>query len=264
MIYDVISYNGEKEMLKLRMEILHKHVDKFVIVEAPTTFSGFPKPLYFQKHMGQFKRFENKINYHVIDEIYSANEVALADSSPNTTGASHWKREFLQKEWIKRVLIHLKDDDICYIGDADEIWEPSYSPEMGLEKLKLRVYAYYLDNRSNEAFWGTLRGKWRHIKGQCLNTLRSDTSLRGREYAGWHFTSMGGLAEVRRKLNDSYTAESYNTYDVQEKLPKRVREGKDYLGRPFEFKVEEYEWPQYLHDHRREYAHLCKGFELKL
>lgn len=249
-------------ILKLRLSMLYDHVDKFIIVEAKTTFSGLPKNLYFSKHENEFKKWWPKIDYFVIDEEYSEAERALAVASPNTVGAKHWQNEFLQKESIKKALFGLEDDDLVYIGDVDEIWSPKHR-YISPEKLLLRVYAYYLDNSSSEVFWGTLMAKWGDIKGECLNHMRSNISLRGETYAGWHFTSMGGLREVSRKLNDSYTTESYNTYEVQELLPKRLSEGRDYLGRNFTFKVDESNWPKYLKENKFYYEHLLKSYESK-
>lgn len=246
-------------MLKLHLEILSPFVDKFIIVEAKTTFSGYKKPLYFSEHERYIQKFWHKIEYFIINENYSFQEQEVAETSPNTKGAKHWKHEFLQKEAIQKALIkfEVKDDDILYIGDVDEIWEPCGT--MLPAKLKLRVYAYYLDNRSTEEFWGTFVAKYKDIKGKCLNHLRSDTKNRTEEYYGWHFTSMGGLNEIKRKLNDSYTTESYNTYEVQAKLPERYRAGIDYLGRNFTFTLDESEWPIYLKRNRKRFAPLCKG-----
>jgi beta-1,4-mannosyl-glycoprotein beta-1,4-N-acetylglucosaminyltransferase len=256
-VRDVFTYNGERDMLDLRLHALYSYVDTFVIVEAKTTFTGKPKPLYFSSHERFFKKFWNKIEYHIINEDYSPEEIALAVSSPNTQGASHWKNEFLQKESIQKALVRYCDDeDTVYIGDVDEIWEPTLVQHP--TKLKLRVYAYYLNNRSDEQFWGTLVGKYKDIKGQCLNHLRTDPGFFTEEYAGWHFTSMGGVKEVRRKLNDSYTEESYNTKDVQDNLQDRVKSGTDYLGRPFNFTLDESEWPFYLKANRSKYISLCK------
>lgn len=261
-IIDTFCYNGESDILKLRLSMLYDHVDKFIIVEAKTTFSGLPKTLYFSKHENEFKKWWQKIDYFVIDEEYSEAERALAAASPNTVGAKHWQNEFLQKESIKKALVGLNDDDLVYIGDTDEIWSPKHR-YISPEKLLLRVYAYYLDNSSSEVFWGTLVAKWGDIKGECLNHMRSNVSLRGETYAGWHFTSMGGLREVSRKLNDSYTTESYNTYEVQELLPKRLSEGSDYLGRNFTFREDTSDWPKYLHQNKKHYQHLLKGYESK-
>ena len=68
---------------------------------------------------------------------------------------------------------------------------------------------------------------------------------------------MGGEDEIRRKLNDSYTTESYNTYDVQEKLKDRIRNREDYLGRDFTFTIDESDWPHYLTNNRKQYERLC-------
>lgn len=242
--------------------MLYDHVDKFIIVEAKTTFSGLPKILYFSKYENVFKTWWPKIEYFVVDEDYSDEERTLAAASPNTIGAKHWQNEFLQKESIKKALKGLQDDDLVYVSDVDEIW--SYKHRyIAPEKLLLRVYAYYLDYLSSEVFWGPLMAKWGDIKGQCLNHMRSDVSLRGETYAGWHFTSMGGLKEVSRKLNDSYTTESYNTYEVQELLPKRLVEGSDYLGRNFTFRKDITNWPQYLREHSFIYRHLLKSYVSK-
>lgn len=256
MVYDIFTYNGEQKILDLRFNILDPYVDKFVIVEAKTTFSGNRKPLYFGHHEEKFKKWWKKIEYYIIDENYSREEIALAKSSPNTVGARHWKREFLQKESIKKALTKLQDNDLCYIGDVDEIWEPFFylgEPT----KLKLMVYAYWLNHRSNEEFWGTLVSTYGDLKNQCLNHLRTNAQ-KTNEYYGWHFTSMGGLKEVRRKLDDSYTPESYNTYEVQEKLLERLNNGTDYLGRNFKFEVDEQDWPPHLTKHKFDYLSLCK------
>lgn len=261
MTYDVFTYNGELEMLLLRLNILDPFVDRFIIVEAKTTFSGLKKPLYFSLHEHYTKKWWNKIRYYVIDENYTSAELSAAERSPNTKGASHWKNEFLQKESITKALTKLNDFDTVYIGDVDEIWKPVSFIGMGPQKLKLKVYAYYLNNRSDEEFWGTLAGKWGDIRHEYLNHLRTNTKFRTNDYFGWHFTSMGGLKEVQRKLNDSYTTESYNTMDIQLQLPERHSKGIDYLGRNFTFWEDESEWPRYLQENREEYTHLLKSNE---
>lgn len=257
MVYDVITYNGEREVLEMRLNILNEHVDRFVVVEAKTTFSGYKKPLYFSLHENHFEEWWKKIDYHIINEKYTEEEYQLAEHSPNTVGATHWKNEFLQKESILKAIKHLEDNDTVYIGDVDEIWRPYDCILTEPIKLKLKVYSYYLNNRSSEDFCGTLVSKYGDVKNECLNHLRTD-SRKSEGYYGWHFTSMGGYKEVARKLNDSYTAESYNTLSTQQNLQNRLKNGIDYLGRDFTFKVDESEWPQWLKKNKSNYKHLCK------
>ena len=255
-ILEAFTYNGERDILRLHLEMLHNYVDKFIICEAKTTFTGYKKPLYFFQHQRYFKKWWSKIEYYVIDENYTDEEINLARESPYTKGAAHWRNEFLQKESIKKGIEVLKPNphDLIYIGDVDEIINPD-SAILVPSKIKLRVFADYLNNESSEEFWGPIAVLYKDLKGKSLNELRN-TLPKSKEYGGWHFTNMGGIQQVRRKLNDSYTSESYNTYEVQEKLSSRLQEGTDYLGRPFTFKVNEENWPQYLKENKREYKHL--------
>ena len=259
MVIDCFTFNGEYDMLEIRLNILDSKVDQFIIVEAFTTFSGKPKPLYYEDQRNRFDKFSGKIKYFVVDEQYTDEEIALAERSPNTIGASHWKREFLQKESIKKALTHLKDDDICYIGDVDEIWTDDLVSSIP-EKLKLKVHTYYLNNRSSEEFWGPIRATYGQIKDSCLNHLRT-TAIKTKDYHGWHFTSIGGYEEVKRKLDDSYTDESYNTPLVQLFLEDNVNESRDFLGRPFTYHIEDLDLPAYIRYNREKFKHLFKLHE---
>src|SRR3990167_9589188 len=162
-VIDAFHYNGEQEILEIRLNILDSIVDEFIILEAPTTFSGNPKPIYFGLQKDRFKKWEHKIKHYVNKEEYTEEEYLEAKNSKYTDGDARWIREFLQKEDIKNYLTHLQDDDIVYIGDVDEIWE--HREPNGVEKLKLRVYSYYLNFLSTEEFWGCIRAKYKDIKG---------------------------------------------------------------------------------------------------
>lgn len=260
-VIDVITFNGEYDLLEIRLNVLDKYVDQFIICEAPITFSGKPKPLYFElekypiDRFGRYDKWRHKIKYYVIDE----NDPELwemALNSPNTKGAQHWKREFVHKESIKKALTHLQDDDVCFIGDCDEVWNPElyYLPKEVI-KIELLVYTYYLNNRSSERFWGTIVGKYKDIKNECLNHLRSNNQIKSDWVGGWHFTSMkDGL---KRKLEDSYTSDSYATPQVMASLDENIKNNKDFLGRGFTFIKDESEWPQYLKYNKEKYKYLC-------
>lgn len=257
MIIDVCTYNGEKDLWDIHYNVLKDYVDEFIVVEFDKTFSGKRKfPSFPLCYMGE--PFPPRVKYHFIHEEEYEKYREMAGKSPNTQGAEHWKREFMQKESIKDTLIHLKDDDVVFIGDVDEIWE---MPPVAISipaKLKHRVYAYYLNNHSSEEFYGTLASMYGCIKNACLNHVRSTRHLKINEYAGWHFTSMGGYEAVKKKLDDSYTEETYNSPEVQRQLKDNVENLKDFLGRPFTYKIDESEWPQYLKDNKDKYQHLMK------
>jgi len=253
MVIDVCTYNGEKELWDIHYNVLKDYVDEFIVLEFDKTFSGEKRSVCFEPP----KNNEKEIRHYVHDERLYEKYRELAESSPNTAGASHWKREFMQKESIKDTLGHLKDDDIVFIGDVDEVWSPPTLNWLGPIKLKLKVYTYYLNNRSSEEFWGTLKAPYGVIKNQVLNHLRTNAP-RSDKYGGWHFTSMGGAENLMKKLTDSYTQESYATPTVLENVSYNVEHNKDFLGRNFTYHVDESGWPEYLKRESLKYRGLCK------
>jgi len=259
MIYDTFTFNGEYDLLEIRLSILADFVDKFIIVESKETFSGKPKTLYYEKEKERYKKWHDKIEYYVIPDVYKEKYMAMASLSPNTIGATHWKTEFCQKEAIKDALVNLKDSDVCFIGDVDEIWYPEridyFKSVKEPEKLKLQVYSYFVNNRSDEEFWGTIVTKYQDVRGACLNHLRVNSRKTIDTY-GDHFTSMGGYEEVKRKLSDSYTRESYWTEEVEDNLKMNIDSRLDFLGRDFTCTLSEVDLPKYVLDNKNKYGHL--------
>lgn len=253
MIIDTITFNGEHELFEIRYNILKDFVDGFRVIEFDETFSGKPKQKLFHQEWPKVK------HYFVPKETWSKYR-DLALSSPNTQygqGAEHWIREFCQKESIKDCLTDL-NEELVFIGDCDEIWDPSvhYENFTVPVKLKLRVYSYFLNNCSNEEFAGTLFSKYLWVKNECLNHVRANT-WKTDFYAGWHFTSIGGTEKVKQKLTDSYTKESYATDMVLDNLSNNIENSRDFLGRNFQYRIEEEEWPRYLKENKEKYKHLC-------
>lgn len=255
-IIDVCTVNGEKDLWDIHYNVLKDYVDEFIVVEFDQTFSGTKKDRFhiYDLDTRDYPKATFKVHLDGLYEKYKE----MAEQSPNTVGAEHWKREFAQKESIKDALTHLNDDDIVFVGDVDEIWEPEPYTIQHPIKLKLTVYTYWLNNKSSEDFWGTLVSKYGYIKNNCLNHLRSINHYKTRLAHGWHFTSMGGYEAVKKKLEDSYTRESYWTPAVESSLEANIDQGKDFLGRGFTYHLDESDWPKYLKDNKEKYSHLCK------
>lgn len=281
-IYDVFTLYNELDLLEIRMNILDSAVDYFVIIEATETFSGKPKPLHFEENRKRFKQWEHKIIYHVTsdtpkdqDELRSRlaqnpnmseldkSIIHNALTSDNIApGAIHWFKEFYQKESIKKALVGLSDNDICFIGDVDEIWNPAviidYTKD-DIFKLRQKVYTYYLNNRSNEPWAGTLVTKYKNIKNNCLNHLRT---ARKTEYTkvsdgGWHFTNQGGVEQIKKKL-ESYGHQEYNTEEIKTKLQEKINTNSDFIGRGFKFWIEERDLPEFIIKNKKKYQHMFK------
>jgi len=255
-VIDIFTFNGEYDILKMRYEMLKDVVDEFIICEADLAFSGHPKPMYSMATDVFYDPIYTwpKVKIWKIEHKYTEQEVELARNSKYTQGHPRWMLEYLQKEDIKKALTHLKDDDIVYIGDVDEIWE--HREPNGIEKLKLRVYTYWLNNLSSEEFWGPIRAYYKDVKDKCFNDIRNDTRYRTTDYQGWHFTNQGGLEAVKQKVKDQYNEEVFNK-EIGENLDKRFGVA-DYIGRDFTFVTDESDWPSWLLINREEFAHLLK------
>lgn len=246
MIYDTTIFNGEYDILEIRLNILAPFVDKFIIVEGAETFSGNVKPLYWiERDKDRFAEWEDKIVYKVItdydDEDINNQILERADY----VDQSAFKKAFYQKESIRKVLegLSLNDEDIVYFGDVDEIWKPQ---EVDGEVYKLRqlAYSYYLNNRSPEDWRGTIVTKWKNLRNGCLNDMRAKPK-NILEDGGWHFTNLGGLQAIKLKL-ESYDHQEINIPWVKDGLATRLADNVDFLGRNFSFWVEENDLPPYI------------------
>ena len=65
-IYDCFQFFDEEMLLDLRLNILDKYVDKFVITEATYAHNGKFKKLVFD--INKFSKFKDKIIYIVVDK----------------------------------------------------------------------------------------------------------------------------------------------------------------------------------------------------
>ena len=106
-IFDCVLYNGEIEVLLLRLHELHEVVDVFVIVESTKTCSGEPKALHLRAQWAQVRLFARKIRYVVVTD--DSGQFCARD------------REGFQRNSILRGLLDSLDSDLICISAVDEI-----------------------------------------------------------------------------------------------------------------------------------------------
>jgi len=85
-IYDCFQFFDEEMLLDLRLNIMDRYVDKFVITEATYTHNGKVKKLIFD--INKFAKFKDKIIYIVVDKQHP--DLFKIDESDNQV-----------KQWIK-------------------------------------------------------------------------------------------------------------------------------------------------------------------
>jgi beta-1,4-mannosyl-glycoprotein beta-1,4-N-acetylglucosaminyltransferase len=247
MIYDCFTFFNELDLLEIRLNILDEYVDYFVLGESSETFSGLEKPLYYLENKDRFSKWNHKIIHHFNGKLETKNS---------------FDRAFFQKEGMMDSIKHLKDDDIVYYGDLDEIWKPQDVDDK-VYKLHQLNYAYYLNYRSSEEWIGTIVGKYKNIRKMGFNYLRANPTDFKYD-GGWHFTSMGGPEQIRKKI-ESYDHQEYNIEWIKDTIEERMKEGKDFVGRstdwkgvPFSFRVDESELPSYILNNKERYIEYFK------
>lgn len=211
MIYDCFFFFDELDLLEIRLNVLDSVVDKFVIVESTETFNGKTKSLVFKDNRDRFKKWNDKIIYHCVDDFPQDKDMLeKALLSPNTGNKEHWwVREFYQKEsLIKALNTVCLDEDIVFVSDVDEIWNPKIKIEKGnlVYRPKQTAYPFFLNNRSNQdinAWTGTRYGKFKTLKKYGSNHFRTEREVQGvlQENGGWHFSWLG---KKPNKWNDDH------------------------------------------------------------
>jgi beta-1,4-mannosyl-glycoprotein beta-1,4-N-acetylglucosaminyltransferase len=218
-LYDCFLFFNELDLLEIRLNELSSVVDKFVLAESTTTFTGFPKPLYFEENRARYEMHADKI-VHIIFE------------NPLAAATSPWAREFAQRDALDRGLANAQIDDLVLLSDADEIPDPRVlrqlkeSPPHRNEVacLELRMFYYYVNFEAEQRWLRSgprcvvrdgLVGmqRLRNIRGPHPNPVRD--SIRGfrtwRNFgrhvrrrvvrnAGWHFSYLGGIEAIQAKL----------------------------------------------------------------
>ena len=122
-IYDCFMFFDEEMLLDLRLNIMDKYVDKFVITEATYMHSGKPKKLIFD--INKFSKFRDKIVYIPIDQPppglieIKKNDSIEEKQSKMTINAK--EREMYQINKTQDGIVGANQEDIIIISDVDEI-----------------------------------------------------------------------------------------------------------------------------------------------
>jgi len=214
----------EEMLLDLRLNVLDKYVDKFVISEATYKHNGKPKKLLFD--INKFQKFKDKIIY-VVAENQNLGLTKIKENDSEELKISKlitnsYTREVNQENKIQDGIIGADPDDIIIMSDLDEI------PNLENENLKLinnkliffkQKMFYYKFNLLYEGmpWYGSKACKKKYfitphwlkwIKNKKYPWWRLDTFFSKTKYSdihfisdgGWHFTNIRKARDVENKL----------------------------------------------------------------
>ena len=245
-IYDCFSYWDEDLLLDLRLNLLNKYVDYFVIIEGNKTWQNNPKKLKFS--LENHKKFKDKIIYVKVQDM--------------PDGDNPYLRENFQRNAIQRGLVNAEEEDIIIISDLDEIPNPKvfhlFEKKMRYAVFK-QMHFYYklnLHSQKNPYWYGSricvkkyLRSpQWlRDLKFKKrpfwrIDKLRLNNII---ENGGWHFCNLKEPEQLLYKYKN--LCETNDPHVFKEKIDEkyldideikiRVNEGKDIIGREENYKA---------------------------
>jgi hypothetical protein len=244
MIVDAFTFFNEVELIKLRLATLAPVIDRFVIVESTKTHQGAEKDLVFPSLRNEFAHLSAKIVYVVVDDMPS--------------GIDPWERENHQRRCIVRGLHDLTRNDSVLISDVDEIPDPeaikassqeTYNKVVGFQQQLFYYFTNYACNELSQLPWTLMTKFDENFDAQTLRLMivaAQAAMLSGGPLpagihlmpnAGWHFSFLGGLDRIVRKL-ESYAHVEFNTSHIKNAttLNSSIQQGKDILGRELTFR----------------------------
>jgi len=280
----------EEMLLDLRLNIMNKYVDKFVITEATYMHSGKEKKLVFD--INKFSKFKDKIIYKVVDKQPSNLEIINENDSIDIRGSklinNSAKRENFQRDVAKLSLNEAEEDDIILVNDIDEIPNLDQVNLNNINKkliiFKQKIFYYKFNLLYRDVFWHGSRAckkknfkspQWlRNIKHRKYPFWRIDVLFSEKKYSdiyyvengGWHFTNIKSPEDLEKKFNNflhhqDFEASGLNLYDIKEKVKnKKILydlgvDQRDYKWRGDKSlkKVNFSELPDYLNNNYKKY-----------
>ncbi|XP_059635129.1 uncharacterized protein LOC132277313 [Cornus florida] len=180
-VFDGIMFSNELDMLEIRWRELHPYVTKFVILEANTTFTGIPKPLFFASNRNRFAFAEGKIVHGVFPGL--AASYGLHEDP--------WRLESLQRGAMNGLLRRagISSGDLVIMSDTDEIPSPHTVKLLqwcdgmpSVLHLELRDYMYSFEFPVDYSSWRATI----HIYGPQTRYRHSRQTDLILSDAGWH------------------------------------------------------------------------------
>ena len=216
----------EEMLLDLRLNVMNKYIDKFIITESTYMHSGKSKKLTFD--INKFSKFKDKIIYNVVEKLPENIEIINKDDDKITRGNklihNSIKRENYQREMAKNSLKDAQDEDLIIINDIDEI--PNLE-DVNFNNInnkiiifKQRTFYYKFNLLYKNLIWHGSKAckkkffrspQWlRNVKHKKYPIWRLDLVFSKRKYndiyyvknGGWHFTNIKSPEDLEKKFKN--------------------------------------------------------------
>ena len=247
-VFDCTTYFDEPLLFELRLNILSKYVDEFIVCEATYTHSGQKKKINFDKN--SYPDFKDKITHIVVeqqpDNLLEINESNKFDNSLFRLNAA--KRIEKQRNELISYFDEANDNDWIIYSDSDEIPDLSKinlrntNKKIVLFKQKFFYYKFNLILESQDWF-GSKACKFsalksftdlRNTKTKKYKWWRLDTIFKNDKFinlqivddGGWHFTELKNPKQIYIKHkndehHDEFDLTGINENDIEDMVKNR-------------------------------------------
>jgi hypothetical protein len=202
-VFDAFPFFNELDLLRVRLVEHDPFVDRFILIEADRTHTGRPKPYYFDQTDPRFAPFAGKIIHR---------SVALQESPANA-----WVNENAQRDAILNAA-NFADDDVLFISDADEFLSRRHWLDLlrrvqveGVVGVRQTMYYYQINLLAGDDWNRARLCTFGHLRCERLTPtqLRLAQVPITSQPCGWHFSYIGDVAAIRRKI-EAFAHQEYN------------------------------------------------------
>jgi len=260
-IYDCFQYFNEDHIVDLRLNILNKYVDYFVISESTKTHQGKNKRINFD--IKKFSKFKNKIKFIVADYKEEINFI-------NHTGGESPVEQH-QRNTLIEGLKNASSQDLLILSDSDEIPDLTKLPEINNKKKyiafsqKMFMYKLNLQNLNENDWIGSKITKVKNLKSmQDLRNLkfkkypfwRIDKIDQQIINGGWHFSFLQTPEQIIEKIRSFSHGEFNNEkLDIKE-IERKILKNEDIFERGTKLRKISIDnsYPEYLLNNKEKYS----------
>jgi len=267
-IIDCFMYFDEDLILEVRLNTLSNHVDKFIICEATLDHAGNEKKLNF--NIKNFKKFENKIDYFVINDMPK-----VVNKFKKHWHTAHFRDQF-QRNALIRGLSDFNDNDLIMISDLDEIPNPkkifSFTDKDQYACFVQKNFSLKLNllNKSEPKWYGTRMCRKKDLRSpQWLREIKIRKRPIYQFYkpkfdrfiddGGWHFSSVKSPEGIAKKLSSyaeqQFNNQKFNSIDI---IKRKIEEKKDLFDRNHDFEVLKIDntFPKYIYENKEKFKNF--------
>ena len=259
-IFDCFMYFDEDLLLELRLNILNKYIDKFIIIEAGEDHQGNKRALKFD--IRKFIKFKNKIKYISLDKIPIDQNIKIKKNWHN----GHLRDQSMRNS-IGNNLTEAEPNDWVIISDLDEIPNPkkiiNFKPNFkyAFFEQKFLSFKFNILNKSESYWYGSricvkkflkspqwlrnIKIKKRNIFKRYLFNMNYKIIAEG----GWHFSNIKSPEKIIEKTNAFCHGElNQEKFKKKDLIKNKIDQLKDIYDRDIKYEKIEIDnsYPEYF------------------